>query len=83
MSLKCILFSCKKFHYIDDTTRKCISCGKDYVFVKFYPGRQPMWLEKDFVDHWKTYENLVNAPMVCEACDNKLDNNGECGCNAC
>jgi hypothetical protein len=80
---KCYLFGCNKFRFKDSKTKICISCGKEYIFVKFYPWNNGDWLEKSFVEYWKNYENLTSTNHVCGACGMKEDKNGECGCCSC
>ena len=77
MGIRCKLFGCKKFVYKGQKVRECVDCKTEYIFVEFYPNRPADWIEKSFVDHWKTYDNLINTPMRCEACDNLLDNKGK------
>jgi hypothetical protein len=83
MGLRCIFFGCKDFEYLNKTTRKCGRCGQEYVFVKFYPRRPACWMEKDYVDYWGTYDNLVKVSITCEACGKKLHAGEDCTCNAC
>lgn len=83
MKIKCMLLGCKTFKHENKTHKRCKDCGTEYVLVKFYPNRPASWLNKEFLDHWKSYNTLVNQRMVCEACDTVMDKDGECGCNAC
>ena len=64
----CCLLGCRKFKYHSDIKRECLRCGDMQVFIKFYPRSEALWIEKSFVDHWETYENIVVAERVCACC---------------
>jgi len=64
----CCLLGCKKFKYHSKTKRECLRCGSIELLVKFFSNRDAVWLDKPFLEHWGTYENLVAAERICACC---------------
>lgn len=65
----CCLLGCKKFKYHSKIERECLRCGGMELLVKFYPGRDAVWLDKPFLEDWGySYEKIVAAKRLCPCC---------------
>jgi len=88
MNLRCKLFGCgnkaSNYKYLSTNKRACKNCGKEYIFLQFYPDHDFLWLDKEFVNTWGSYEDMISARRYCEVCD-RPEYNDElcCPCGCC